>query len=148
MAAVFQKILAFFMSILAFFGIGKPEENTEVIVSGSKTVSCEKSGSTLDFNMTGNPSTGFDWTYTVEGSSVVFTEKKTEIKNSSSASKVTCGAPCTYHFYFEIKEAGTTEIVFTYARAWEDSLGSRTIVTVDVAEDLSVTVTASDLTVG
>lgn len=118
MSAIFTKIIAFFISILAFFGINidnpydKPVDTVpataEVIINDDNTVSV---------NFTENPSTGYSWEYDVMNGSADIKDNKYE---AAAVSADVTGAAGIRHYTFYNFADGTTEIVFQYLRTWED----------------------------
>lgn len=145
MLAIFQKIIAFFMSVLAFFGLGPksgptidpfPDLNAgEVLEIDDGYIKLD--GSDLIIALRGNPTTGYDWEYSEQGDSIVFKSK--EYKQDAAEPNVG-GVGGTFTFTFELVQPGETELTFTYARPWEtDAEPAETVhVIVVVSEDLKL----------
>lgn len=81
-----------------------------------------------------NPSTGYSWVVTVEGTAV--THSKME---SIATEKNMPGAPVTERHTFDVNNTGKAKITFEYERIWESGRPLRTIVyEVSVGEDLKL----------
>ena len=145
MLAIFQKIIAFFMSVLAFFGIGPkpgPSETDIPDLNAGEVLEIEDGyikldGSDLIIALRGNPTTGYDWEHTEQGDSIAF---KSKGYKQDAAAPNTGGVGGTFTFIYELVKPGETEITFTYARPWEtDAEPLETLhVTVVVSEDLKL----------
>ena len=96
------------MAILAFFGVVKEETpiDEEVYVNGKTAV----------ISLASNPTTGYEWSYEIVGSSVEFKEKS---YTSDDKTGKLIGAGGTDSFTFEAVKDGKTTVIFTYARSWE-----------------------------
>ena len=58
MQAIFAKIIAFFMSILAFFGLVKPTTGPERFEGDYKATVMEEK---IEFQLDANATTGYEW---------------------------------------------------------------------------------------
>ncbi|MBQ7638662.1 MAG: protease inhibitor I42 family protein [Clostridia bacterium] len=135
MAAIFQKIIAFFMSILAFFGINfggggnnQPADEPETyVVTESK----------VEFSFFSNPSTGYTWEVELNGDSV----EKTGENFVSDDHAGMAGAGGTQYYTFTAVHEGVTTVTFRYLRPWEDEDPIETYTAVvRVDADLHITV--------
>ncbi|MCR5783927.1 MAG: protease inhibitor I42 family protein [Clostridia bacterium] len=145
MLAIFQKIIAFFMSVLAFFGIGPkpgPAETDIPDFNAGEVLEMQEGylkldGSDLIIALRGNPTTGYDWEHAEQGDSLVFKNK--EYKQDAAAPN-TGGVGGTFTFTYELAKPGETTLTFTYARPWETGAEplETVIVTVVVSEDLKI----------
>jgi predicted secreted protein len=71
--------------------------------------------------LTGNPSTGYMWQYTIDDSSIV-EYSRDQYQSDAQAGEV--GAGGTFTWDFRALKAGTASITFKYYRAWDDSSDS------------------------
>ena len=114
MLALFQKLMAMLMSLLAIFGIGKgvgtPTQQNDPVASVSVK------NNKAEFCFESNPSTGYTWTYDLDGDSVSLT--KEDYVNSAGGN--IAGAPGTQVYQFSPVRSGKTVVTFTYARPWEN----------------------------
>ena len=138
MRAFFAKITAFFLAILAFFGIAPKTPAPEVTIGNDGYAIIEHG---VQFSFDANATTGFSWAQKTEGDSVVlekefYTSPKTEEHGVAMA-----GQGGTQYYNYRAVAPGTTTITFTYQRPWETEPPVKTYVAVVVvANDLSVTV--------
>lgn len=83
-----------------------------------------------------NPTTGYEWTYMVEGTAVTLEDLGIgEPKND------VLGAPSAQSFLVQAVEPGTATITFTYARSWEPESSQQDVMeaTVDKSGTLDLT---------
>ena len=138
MKAFFARITAFFLAILAFFGISPKTPAPEVTIGNDGYAIIEHG---VQFALDANATTGFSWAQKTEGDSVVlekefYTSPKTEEHGVAMA-----GQGGTQYYNYRAVKSGTTTITFTYQRPWETEPPAKTYVAVVVvANDLSVTV--------
>jgi len=138
MKAIFSRITAFFLAILAFFGLSPKQVKPEVTIGNDGYAIVERG---VQFSFAANATTGFSWAQKTDGSSVVlekefYTSPKTEEHGVALA-----GQGGTQYYDYRAVKPGTTTITFTYQRAWENNPPAKTYVAVVVvADDLSVTV--------
>ncbi|MBQ6066987.1 MAG: protease inhibitor I42 family protein [Clostridia bacterium] len=133
MQALFAKIISFFMAILAFLGLVKPETPTNVD-PGTYQVN----GKVVTFCFDSNPTTGYDWTAVLDGDCVELT--RDEYKQDASAPGM-AGVGGRQYYDFTAVKPGTVTVTFTYARSWGTTDSDITCVAViTVADDLTVTV--------
>ena len=145
MLAIFQRIIAFFMSVLAFFGLGPkpgPSETEIPDLNAGEVLEMQEGylkldGSDLIIALRGNPTTGYDWEHAEQGDSLTF--KGSEYKQDAAAPN-TGGVGGTFTFIYELAKPGETKLTFTYARPWETDAEplETVIVTVVVSEDLKI----------
>lgn len=130
MLAVFQKILAFFMSVLAFLGLVKP--------TAPQTEPYTVSGTAVEFRFDSNPTTGYGWTADVDGDCVTLT--KDEYVQDAAAPGM-AGVGGTQYYTFTAAHPGAATVTFIYARSWETTESDRTVTAVlTVAEDGTISV--------
>ena len=133
MSQIFARIVAFFMSILAFFGFVKKgaEPKPDAYTVEKKVVT---------FCFDSNPSTGYTWTVKVEGDAVALTRDDFVAKEIPGPVAV-AGAGGMQYYAFTAVKPGRATVTFTYARSWEQTDADRRIVAViAVDEDLAPTV--------
>lgn len=70
-------------------------------------------GSELVVTLKGNPTTGYEWKYEIQGKNLQFVDS-----NYVADSNAT-GSGGTYTFRFKATGSSEATIVFTYARGWE-----------------------------
>ena len=105
---------------------------------------CEKEAPApqlVSFSLDSNPTTGYSWTVTQEPE--LFNVGEEYLENSHEEGMTGVGGQQV--FSLAPKEAGTSEVTFTYARPWEDPEADSTVVsyTVEVSKDMKIKVTAS-----
>lgn len=134
---MWSRIISFFMSVFMFFcslfGITLPEKENKDII--------EANGQSFSVSLDENGTTGYLWNYKIGDESIVKLEKS---EFTSSAPKGVAGAGGTRIFTFRAVASGKTTIVLNYARSWENAPIKTVTVTVEVAEDLTVTTQASE----
>ncbi len=128
------------MTLLAMFGIGKgasdkPAQQVDNIAS--YTVS-QKS---VQFTFVSNPSTGYSWSYTQNGESVLMT--KEDYRSGDKGN--TAGAPGTQLYTFTAVKQGKTTVTFIYERPWENNDPIYTYVAV-ISVDAELHVTLESFT--
>ncbi len=134
MKAIFSRITAFFLAILAFFGLSPKQAKPEVTIGNDGYAIVERG---VQFSFAANATTGYSWEQKTDGSSVKLS------KAFYTAPKDTgmVGVGGTQYYDYRAVKPGTTTITFTYQRAWENNPPAKTYVAVVVvADDLSVTV--------
>lgn len=131
MGAFIQKIIAIFMSILAFFGLVKS--------TPADPVPFKAEGNTVEFCFDSNPTTGYNWTAVLEGDCVALTRDEYVAKQTSP---MVAGAGGQQYYTYTAVHEGTATITFTYARSWETTDADRVITAeITVAPDLTVSAT-------
>lgn len=132
MQALFAKILAFFMSILAIFGLAKPTDKPVVDVD-IPVVVIENTEITI--SISSNSSTGYRWIYSLDGDAI---ELVSESFLLGSTSPDVVGAGGTQTFVFNAVKPGKVTVTLSYERAWEDgNAGSHKLV-FNVSNDMTV----------
>ena len=116
MIAFFQKIAAFFLSILALLGIGKGPASPEEPAPDAEIASCVLYKNEVDFTFESNASTGFAWEVVQEGDAVRKTRDTYAYENVGNMA----GAPGEQQYTFSAVRPGRVTITFTYRRSWED----------------------------
>ena len=135
--SIIQRIIAFFMTVLAFLGIGKgnaaePQEQTDDVAA----YTAEQHDVTFSFFA--NATTGYGWAYDAQGDSVALTGERHETPNTDPR---VAGAPGRQYYTFAAVKPGTTTVTFTYARPWEtDPPVYAYVAVIDVDADLNLTV--------
>ena len=96
---------------------------------------------TTTVELTGNPTTGYTWVYSMSPEGVV-----REVSNeyiADKTDKAVVGSSGKFIFTFEALTAGETELIFSYLRVWEeDTPASETIIyraTVDHKNSIMLT---------
>ena len=133
MQALFAKIVAFFMSILAFFGLVKPDAGTEKF-EGTYNVSVTEQK--IEFSLNANATTGYQWSYSIDGDAVKMTEEHYETYEHAAGM---VGVGGVQYFVFEAVKPGKATVTFQYARSWKDGNAQIIVFELTVAEDMSVT---------
>lgn len=122
MSAFFAKIISFFMTILAFFGLVKPQEKPEAVVYDNAVITVEDNKLTIDLEA--NPTTGYEWTYTVvKGDPASVTDKYVADKVPAGV----VGSGGTEIFTVIAEEDGEYSIRFDYLRSFEDDSVIKTV---------------------
>ncbi|MCL2492175.1 MAG: protease inhibitor I42 family protein [Coriobacteriia bacterium] len=107
-----------------------------VMICATTLVGCKKDKQ-FTVKLDGNPTTGFEWTYTMEPDGIV-----KEVSNDytqDAAPPGYTGVGGTYTWVFEGVEPGKATLVFEYARSWEDDPPADTVTyTLTVDDDLRI----------
>lgn len=128
-----QKIIAFIMSSLAFFGLVKADRTAPDTYT--------EKNNTVEFCFISNPSTGYGWTAKIDGDAVALTEDRFEAAAQTGPTAL-AGAPGRQYYTFSAVRPGTATVTFTYARSWEQTDADRTATAVlTVAADGTLSVT-------
>ncbi len=137
MKAFFAKITAFFLAVLAFFGLSpKTPAQPETPVSDGYAII--ENG--VQFSFAANATTGYSWAQTQEGDSLALDK---EYYTSPKTEPPMAGQGGTQFYNYRVVKPGTTTLTFTYQRPWEQEPPISTYVAVVVvADDLSVTVSS------
>jgi inhibitor of cysteine peptidase len=107
------------LAVLALAGAashGKPFGVTVPDGPSSKARMSLPAGGTLEVRLVSNPSTGYSWTASVGGASVL---KPVGESKYVPLPKPLPGAPGTQVFTYKAEKPGTVEITYRYARSWE-----------------------------
>ena len=138
MKAIFSRITAFFLAILAFFGLSPKQAKPEVTI-GNEGYAIVEHG--VQFSFAANATTGFSWEQKTDGSSVVLEKEFYMSPKTEEHGVAMAGQGGTQYYDYRAVKPGTTTITFTYQRPWETEPPVKTYVAVVVvADDLSVTV--------
>ena len=133
MQALFAKIISFFMAILAFLGLVKPETPANV-----EPGTYQVNGKVVAFCLDSNPTTGYDWTAVVDGDCVELTRDEYQ---QDEAAPGMAGVGGRQYYDFTAVKPGTATVTFTYARSWETTDDDIVLTAkITVADDLTVTV--------
>ena len=129
MQAILQKIIAFLLAVLAFFGLTDP---------GEKPDTYTEKGRSVEFCFDSNPTTGYTWEAQINGDCVILTQDK-YVQNPAPGNMGGVGGK--QYYTLTAVRTGTAEVTFTYARSWETTEPARTVTaTVTVTGDLMVSV--------
>ncbi len=135
MQALFAKIIAFFMSILAFFGLVKPTEGPSRF-EGDYLVNVN--AQQIEFRLDANATTGYQWGYSIDGDAVEKTDDHYEVYEHEAGM---VGVGGIQFFTFTAVKAGTATVTFKYARNWDEGDAKVLTFEITVADDMSVTYT-------
>ena len=113
MAAILQKIAAFFTALLMLLGISLPGSSGQL----NEKEGYQISGDTVTFHFLANPTTGYDWTMTQKGDAVTLKE---EHYTADPVPPGTAGGGGVKYYAFTAESAGTATVQFYYGRSWED----------------------------
>ena len=131
---MWTKILGFFMSIIMFigslFGISQPAKDNQ----DSVDVITDKNSFSISIDE--NATTGYRWSQKIEDESIVRLAKDDYIAPQANGM---VGVGGTRVFTYTAVAPGKTTIVLNYERSWEGSPIKTITVSVEVAEDLTVT---------
>ena len=72
----------------------------------------------MTISLKGNPTTGYEWTCGVSDITVLEQENNNYVVDSTEEDLV--GGPGTHNFMFKSVKEGTTDVICSYARNWED----------------------------
>lgn len=75
-----------------------------------------KLGKTANYQLEGKPATGYSWQYTFEQTGIVTVEENLSPGNASLP-----GSSAVFNFTIKAVAPGTTTIIFSYARSWEQA---------------------------
>lgn len=98
-------------------------------------------GGYLYVEIPGNPTTGYEWTFTIEDDDIV-EDFSSEYLAANQAGLV--GAGGVYRFGFKAEREGKTDIRFIYARHWEFSPAAVATYRVIVDSSLNITLVPAD----
>lgn len=130
MQAILQKIIAFLLSVLAFFGLTD---------TGEKPDAYTEKGRSVEFCLDSNPTTGYNWEAAIDGDCVILTQDK-YVQDPAPGGMGGVGGK--QYYTFTAVRTGTANVTFTYARSWETTEADRTVTaTITVTGDLMVSVT-------
>lgn len=88
--------------------------------------SAEFSQGALEVKLDANPTTGYEWTYQIDGAGVQ--PDGDEYIPASDGSQPTTGEGGMHVFNFKADGSGEAAITFTYARSWEASDDDQAVV--------------------
>ena len=131
---MWSKIISFIMGAIMFicslFGISFPDKGEKDAIA----YSCDKKS--FSVTMEENATTGYRWNQTIADEGIV-----SLAKDEFNAPKAKCmvGAAGTRTFTFKAVAAGKTTIVLNYERSWESEPIETVTISVEVADDLTVT---------
>lgn len=140
MSAIFNKIIAFFMSILALLGItsGVKHFTPEVKGDGWAYAVVKQE---IEFSFPANVSTGCSWEYTLEGDGLVFVEDDYVADRTPLFGKPVSGAGGTEYVKFKAVKQGEAKLTFKFGQQWrEDGIFTVHEFSVSVDADLKMTV--------
>lgn len=143
MPAFFQKIIAFFIAVLAFFGININHDDIDVEIKGDGyEYSIDYEDRELDIEFPANPTTGYSWSYKIDGDALRLTkEEYDEYDIPFNAA----GKGGKKEYEFTAVKPGEVTLEFTYLRDFEaDSDRTVFVVKVSVDENLRISVVSFD----
>lgn len=133
MQAIFAKIIAFFMSILAFFGLVKPADGPARFDGDfNVTVTEEK----IEFQLDANATTGYQWGYFIDGDAVEMTDEHYEVYEHEAGM---VGVGGVQFFTFTAVKPGRATVTFNYAQNWKEGDAKTLVFRITVSEDMSIT---------
>lgn len=126
----------------------KPGDTVRVFHNGQMTrsipaqvfaLAVERAAQIAVVSLDGNPSTGYQWTVSIEDARVASLVSVEYVLNDYEGDIIPPGTGGTYFFTFSAAGVGETPVTFTYARPWssEETVTEQYKLTVD--EDLSIT---------
>lgn len=136
MAAILQKIAAFFTAILVLLGILHPGTGQL-----NENEGYEIDGTAVTFHFLSNPTTGYDWTVSQEGDAVTLTE---EHYTQDPAPPGVGGVGGVKYYTFTADHAGSVTLRFVYGRSWENDPAR--IITAAITVDANGKLTVTSLT--
>lgn len=80
---------------------------------------CGKTGKEMVVNLKGNPTTGYEWTAQISNPEVL--NQKSDEYTPDEHEEDMVGTGGTYEFVFTGLKEGATDIIFRYARSFEDA---------------------------
>ncbi len=131
-----RAMIWFFLLVFSFFGIttGGGYRDFDVVGDG---YGYQVESGIVEFGLDANATTGYSWTYTLEGDGLKFFSSEYLADPTSEL----VGIGGTQFFKFEAVSAGTVTITFTYAQQWSGAEASMKYSCVcEVTEDLGITV--------
>lgn len=106
------------LTALAFAGCGKSHTKINI---GRDNLDLVAEGKTLTLDLTGIPSTGYEWICKIDNKDLLI-EKSHETKESADDSSETkVGASVKEHYTFEANGSGEARLTAKYARSWEEA---------------------------
>ena len=81
--------------------------------------------------LTGNPTTGYEWTCKLEDEELISIEEKVIYQGEGGI----VGAPSLYVYELVSKKPGTTKITFCYERSWESNPVKEVVYNVKISRD-------------
>ena len=121
MQAIIARITSFFMAVLALFGVLSPAAPTD----GDWPTSVVVDGSTVDYALYTNPSTGYGWTASIDGDCAVIEREYSVAENTNPS---VAGAGGMHHYVIKAVRPGIARATFNYRRSWETTPYDKTIV--------------------
>ncbi|MCP9766336.1 hypothetical protein EGI22_00350 [Lacihabitans sp. LS3-19] len=101
---------------------------TQLVLILTAAIACQKKpktmgtsikvGESISHILDGNPSTGYNWKYTIENPEIVNITEEITSKNQEAM----VGAPSKFKYQIEGAKPGTTKIFFKYFREWEEDV--------------------------
>ena len=142
MKAFIAKMIALFLALFAALGINlktpeepdvtppvKPAESDIYVVDGGK----------VTFAFSSNPTTGYGWEATQDGTSVKQTKGWYESDKDPRSNVATAGRGGTQYYTYEAVSEGKTTLTFGYLRPWESEGPIKSyVVAVTVDRDLKI----------
>ncbi|MDD6022440.1 MAG: protease inhibitor I42 family protein [Acutalibacteraceae bacterium] len=118
MSAIFNKILAFFMSILALLGITSGVKHFTPDVKGDGWAYAVVDNE-VEFSFPANASTGCSWEYDIDGDSIRFENRDYVDKKIKLSDKPLVGSGGTEYIKFKAVKEGKATVTFEYGQHWD-----------------------------
>lgn len=113
---------------------------TSLMVLGAITLTgCKEGQKRYTIKLEGNPTTGYEWTYVMKPEGIV-REVSSDYKQDKAPLDYT-GVGGEYTYVFEGVSPGKVELLFTYARPWEDDAGIATTESFKLSVDSDLRIT-------
>lgn len=143
MSAIFQKIVAFIVSILAFLGININIEKPDVDVRGDGyEYSIDFEDREIDIEFPSNPTTGYAWSYKLDGTALVLTKDEYDADDNPFG---IAGKGGKQEYEFRAVAPGDVTLEFTYARSGENGdIGNVFVVKINVNANYEISVVSFD----
>jgi len=126
-----KKIVILLLALLCLTGCSAAAPEADTAVPPSAYIAEQ----VLEVRLKGNPTTGYEWTWFLEGNNILEETACEYIPEDTSGLRD--GAGGLYVFHFAPLAEGEAELHFTYARPWESEAPADSYT-------VSVTVTESD----
>lgn len=144
MSAFFQKIVAFFVAVLAFFGININVEKHDVDVRGDGyAYSIDFEDREIEIEFPANPTTGFAWTCEIDGSALVLIKDEYDADDNPLG---LAGKGGKQEYEFKAVQPGDAALVFTYARSNSEDVAKVFTVKISVDTNYEIKVVSFEKT--
>lgn len=130
---IFNLFLSFIMLISSLFGVGADKNKSDII-------SYNLSKTTVSVTLTENPSTGYQWSYNIINEKVAYLSVDRYV---NTAPEGVVGAAGTRILTFRGIKEGTTKIVLSYERPFEENPEPIRVITIMLTVNSDKTLEAS-----